>query len=300
MRFIGLALLFLALPAWGQIETLSVQGRDRWWTQHIPPGGAAGRPLVVALHGGGGSGVGFDEITQGQLTREARRRRWVVVFPEGLEKGWNDGRPPASRRDERRQAVDDVAFLDAMVDWLIAHHQVDPTRVYFTGMSNGGFMSQRYALDHADKVAAIGLVVATVAEAWAARRPTRPVPALFLLGSEDPLVPYAGGQVVALGTERGAVLSAAASLRHWAVLDGCGDTPVRETLADRAPRDETRAVVDRFPCPAGVGLELWTLEGGGHTWPLGQQYLPKVMVGRVSREVDGAGVLFDFFARHQR
>lgn len=302
-RRIGKCLSFMGLlwvlPALAQEQSASIGGQDRTWILHMPPGGATGRPLVVALHGGGGTAAGFDRATQGQLTREATRRRWGLVFPQGIEKGWNDGRTPVSGRDERRAQVDDVAFLDALLDRLLAQG-FDPVHVYFTGISNGGLMSQRYALDRAEKVAAIAPVAANAAEAWIDRRPQRPVPVIFLLGSEDPLMPYAGGQVTVFGSERGLVRSGPLSARHWADLDGCPGEPTREALADRAPDDDTHVSVDRFPCPAGTAVELWTLEGAGHTWPLGRQYLPKRMIGRVSREVDGAGVIFDFFARFKR
>ncbi|MEZ4472326.1 MAG: PHB depolymerase family esterase [bacterium] len=303
MRILGL-LLILSAGAASAAPTdgaMMFQGRSRTWHLHLPAGGAAGRPLVVALHGGGGTGEGMDASTRGQLTREAARRRWALVFPEGVEKGWNDGRPLGSRRDRRRAGVDDVAFLDALIDRLVAEHQLDGRRIYVTGMSNGGFMSQRFALDRAGKVAAIGVVVAGVAEAWADRRPARPVPVMFMLGSEDPLIPYGGGEVRVLGTDRGRVLSGPASAAHWARLDACAAEPVRETPPDRDPRDDTHLVVDRYAgCAEGAAVELFSLMGGGHTWPLGQQYLGRRMIGVVSREVDGAAVLFDFFARFSR
>ncbi|MCB9547379.1 MAG: esterase [Myxococcales bacterium] len=296
-----MSLLCLLGTAWAAPGVLPFQGRDRTFTLHLPPGEAAGRPLVVALHGGGGDADGLDRVAGGQLTREAARRRWALVFPDGVEKGWNDGRPLGSRRDRRRAGVDDVGFLSALVEHLVRTHGLDARRVYFTGMSNGGFMSQRFALDRAEQVAAIGVVVANVAEAWADRRPARPVPAMFLLGTEDPLIPYGGGEVRVLGTGRGQVRSAAATAAHWARLDGCPAEATHANLPDRAPRDDTSVAIDRHgPCAEGAAVELWTVRGGGHTWPLGQQYLPRAVIGRVSREVDGAAVLFDFFARFSR
>jgi polyhydroxybutyrate depolymerase len=270
------------------------QGRERSWLLHLPPGEAAGQPLVLALHGGGGTAEGLDALAEGALTREAARRGYVLVFPEGVDKGWNDGRPPGNARDQRRQAVDDVAFLDGLIDHLVQAHALDRTRVFLTGMSNGGFMVQRFALDRAFKVAAIAPVVATVAQAWAHLRPARPVPALYILGTHDPLVPYGGGTMEVFGARRGVVRSGPDSAAHWASLNGCSHPPTREVVPDRAPHDDTRAVVDRFACAAPV--ELWTLQRGGHTWPRGKQYLPRIMVGVVSEEVDTA-LIFDFFAR---
>lgn len=257
------------------------------------------RPLVVALHGGGGRGDLLDRGTDGQISREAARRGWRIVFPEGVAKGWHDGRPAVSERDERRAGVDDVGFLAALIDHLVATESIDPARIYMMGISNGGFMTQRFALDGGGRIAAGAAVTAQVAEIWRDKKPRADVSMLWMNGTEDPLVPYAGGQVTVFGQARGAILSTDASVDWWARDLGCA-APTSEALPDRDPKDETRVHRSARACRGGLELVLYRVEGGGHTWPDGDQYLPRGMIGRVSRDLDGTAAIFDFFARHRR
>lgn len=287
------------------LETRTLTHQDRARTYHVfrPPGHAATAPapLVVALHGGGGAGAGFDRTTNGQFTAAASKRGMVVVFPEGVAKGWNDGRAPVSARDEERAGVDDVGFLTRLVDTLHAEMGIDRGRVYFTGISNGGFMTQRYAIEHPERVAAAAAVTAQVAEAWADRSPARPVSMMLVNGTADPLVPYAGGQVTVFGTARGAIRSTADSVEWWRRHAGCAEPPAVSPLPDADPDDGTRAIMERSgPCEGGSEVVLVRVEGGGHTWPGGRQYLPRGMVGPVSNDFRAVDVIFDFFERHRR
>ncbi len=284
-------------------ETLAHQGRERTYRLLLPKGydKAKPAPLVLALHGGGGTADGMDRSTGAQFAREADKRGWVVVFPQGVAKGWNDGRPLTSRRDKQRKGVDDVAFLGALIDHLHKTRGIDRTRVYATGISNGGFMSFRLGLELSARIAAIAPVTANLAKVHAGKRPTHPVGLLVINGTKDPLVPYAGGQVKVLGKARGAIFSTDESLVRWAALVGCGKAGKAVALPDTAPRDGARAYRQAWtPCGRGAHVELIRIEGGGHTWPGGQQYLPKLLVGTTCRDFDAVPVIFDFFARHRR
>ncbi|MEM6989382.1 MAG: PHB depolymerase family esterase [Myxococcota bacterium] len=115
--------------------------------------------LVLALHGGGGLADRLDGLTNGQFQREADRRGWIVVFPQGVKLGWNDGRPV---NDNPRKDVDDVAFLSALIDRLASDYAVDTKRVYATGISNGGMMSILLAMRLSDRIAAVAPVTANV------------------------------------------------------------------------------------------------------------------------------------------
>lgn len=137
-------------------------GRKRTYRLITPSGHTKVKPvpLVLALHGGGGEAKQFDASTRGQFRREADKRGWVVVFPQGIAKGWNDGRPLDTPRARQRKGVDDVAFLAALIDQIHASHGIDRTRVYATGISNGGFMSIRLGLELSNRIAAIAPVTA--------------------------------------------------------------------------------------------------------------------------------------------
>ena len=257
-------------------------------------------PLVLALHGGGGTAEGFDDATNHQFAAEVKKRGWLVVFPQGVAKGWNDGRPLTSLRDRQRRGVDDVAFLGALIDHLHATHGVDRSRVYATGISNGGFMSFRLGLELSDKLAAIAPVTASLAKVHDGKQPARPVGLLVINGTADPLVPYTGGEVRVLGRARGAIFSTDETVRRWAGFLGCTKIPTTQALPDAAPDDDTRPFASDWPGCQGAQVRLIRIQGGGHTWPGGRPYLPEGLVGRVCRDFAAVPVIFDFFAQHRR
>lgn len=284
-------------------EALLHEGRKRTYRLLLPRGFDKTRPvpLVLALHGGGGTATQLDRSTNGQFRRAANRRGWVVVFPQGIAKGWNDGRPLTSRRDRQRKGVDDVAFLSTLIDHLHKTRGIDRSRVYATGISNGGFMSFRLGLELSQKIAAIAPVTANLAKVHDGKRPRHPVGLLVINGTKDPLVPYAGGEIRVLGKSRGKIHSTDESLRRWAAFNGCAPTIRTQPLPDVAKGDGARAYVHTWSgCKGGAGVELIRVQGGGHTWPGGTQYLPKLVIGTVCRDFDAVKRSFAFFARHRR
>lgn len=301
----ALTLLACAGPAEAlDTRTLSHGGRTRTYHVRTPTGWTAERrwPLVLALHGGGGKGSTFDAwTTAGALGREADRRGIVVVYPQGVERAWRDGRKDHLRG--KTTGIDDVGFISALIDVLVQSTAVDPRRVYATGISNGGFMSYRLACDLPHKLAAVAPVTANLPLALQERTPAQPISLMVVNGTADPLVPYGGGEVRLLrfGRGRGRILSTDATLRWWAGRNGCPLTPSRTTLADADPADGTR--VTRVTYSGGRGgseVVLLKVTGGGHTWPGGTQYLPARLIGRTSRDIDATREILTFFARHSR
>lgn len=268
-------------------------GRTRTFLYHLPPHVKPQAPLVVALHGRLGQGrsqqklTGFDALADGS--------GFIVVYPDGVDRSWADGRgmTPADR-----QGVDDVGFLTALVDHFISRFGADKRRVYATGMSNGAMMSFRLACERADRFAAVGPVAGLMAEKLSAScSPSRPVPLLTIVGTQDPLVPFQGGQV---SGDRGPVLSETASRARWAALDGCESPPAITQELDRAPEDGTRIQREALgPCRNGSEVVFYVVQGGGHTWPGGPQYLPQRFIGRTSQELDASRTLWEFFQRFQ-
>jgi len=285
-------------------DTLVWQGRPRTYRVYRPAGRAAGArmPLLLALHGRGGTGAGMDGLTRGALRAEAAQRRWLLVCPDGIGRGWNDGRPPSGRGDRARVGVDDVGFLSALIDRMIADERADPSRVYLAGISNGGFMSLRIAIERSDRVAAVAAVAAGLPKGLETRRPANPVAVLLCNGTEDRRIPFEGGRMpTLLGGSRGEVLSSPATARWWATSDGCAGPPIGRELPDRDPNDGTHVSVVTFArCSASTEVVLYRVDGGGHTWPNGAQYAPRFIVGRVTHDIDGTREIFDFLARHVR
>jgi len=275
-------------------HTIEVGGLSRTYHVHVPPGlDAAPAPLVLVFHGGGSNGPATERLTR--FTALADREGFVVALPDGVGHNWNDGREIARSR-AHRDHVDDVAFVAALLDAVPRHHAIDPRRVYATGISNGGIFSHYLAAHLAGRLAAIAPVVGGIADPpsrWL--RPERPVSVLILQGTSDPLVPYHGGPV-AFG--RGRIIDTEDAARRWAALDGAGE-PVREPL----PAGEGCCGGLRTVYPGGregTEVALVRLDGGGHTWPGGAQYLPALLVGRVCRDFDATRLIWEFFMAHPR
>jgi polyhydroxybutyrate depolymerase len=269
-------------------------GRTRTYLLHVPSAKPIGpRPLVVLLHGRLGNGQGMARMTS--FDRAADRAGVLVAYPDGFRRSWADGRGGTPADDA---GVDDVAFFDALLRDVESRFAVDPGRVFVAGMSNGGFMSERLACEAADRIAAIGVVAATFSEALAERcRPSRPVSVVLMNGTDDPLVPFAGGE---LSRDRGLVKSAAETAALWRRLDGCSGKPLTTRRPDTAGDGTSVTEETDAACAEGAGVTALRIEGGGHTWPSGQQYLPVSVVGRASKNLDANQALLDFFAAHHR
>lgn len=276
--------------------TLTFGGLTRTYLLVEPPGAKGPRPTVFALHGGGGKGPQLRDHTEGRLDAAAAREGWNVVYPDGVEKNWNDGR--GANNPATAKNVDDLGFLAALTDALVKEGKADPRRLYLVGISNGGFMSHALACAQPGRWAAIAPLVASLGEKAAEGcRPSRAVPVLMVNGTEDRLVPWDGREVKVLRRSRGRKLTVPETVAKWASLDACPDKPAVEELPDAAD-DGTRWTLEaRRGCRDGAEVLLYKVAGGGHTWPNGKVYLPR-LVGRTSRDVDFEALLFAFFKRH--
>jgi len=271
-------------------RTLRVNGQNRAYLLYLPTTWRPGAPvpLVLVFHGGGGRGRGIAPHTG--FSRLAEREGFIVAYPDGLNRRWNDGRGYAATHD-------DVGFVRALLDTLRQELSVDPRRVYATGISNGAMFSYRLACDLPGVFAAVAPVAGAMPTDLApACDHTEPVSVLALQGTADPLMPYAGGGVA---RRRGRVLSATRSIAFWATVSGCAAAPVTTLEPDRAPGDGTRVHRTAYGgCRDGRSVELYTIEGGGHTWPGGPP--AGRAVGRVSREVDATALIWGFFVQHPK
>src|SRR5262249_49316258 len=130
-------------------ESMQSGGRTRTYRIYVPVRVARPAPVVLVLHGGGGSGSGQELVTLGGFNRIADREGIIVLYPDGVGRSWNDGRSDVRARAFQEQ-IDDVGFLEALLERVAAAHPIDRRRVFATGMSNGGFMAFRLACEAAD------------------------------------------------------------------------------------------------------------------------------------------------------
>jgi polyhydroxybutyrate depolymerase len=275
-----------------------VGGQTRTYLCHVPESyrKAQATPLVFCLHGGGGQGQGMDRLTN--LNAVADRENFIVAYPDGVENHWNDGRSSV------RVKTDDVGFINALIDKFSRDFNIDRARVYATGISNGGLMAERLACELDERLAAVASVASAMPRDLAPLcKPAHSISVLLINGIDDPIVPYAGGEIKNFGGRGygGAVLSSAETIRSWASRDGCSPNPIVRALPDRGPADGTHVKNFRFQtCREGTAVELYAIEGGGHTWPGGLKYLPDNIVGKTSDQLSATETIWEFFKQHQK
>jgi len=274
-------------------HTLTHDGLKRTFYLLDPTESPKPVPLILSLHGGGGDGEQACSLAGG-VQELAEREGFLVACPEGIENNWNDGRAN-DRNRAHIEDIDDVGFLRALIAQLEQTHNVDPDRIYVTGASNGGMMSLRMACEASDILAAAGAVIASL-PADLSCEPEHPIPILLMNGTEDPLVPFDGGQVHFFRRELGEVISTPDTVAFWLAANGCDPAARTEQLPDLDPRDGTRIQLDTYSgCEEGVSVVLYTVEGGGHTLPGGTQYVLEFVIGRVSRDLHTGEAIWEFF-----
>lgn len=281
-----------------------LDGGSRGFHVYAPPRAPGElRPLVVLLHGNGGSA---DQVL-GRTGMAAPFKRWLEVaarervfllVPNGTvpvsgQRGWNDCRGDAPTNP----MTDDVGAVLAVVDSLLPQG-VDPSAVFATGISNGGHFALRLAIEAPSRFRAVAPVAAAMPAQSRCAAPTRPVSVLFINGTADPILPYDGGTIGEMDAGRGSVLSTPASVELWRRVNGVTEPEVSTAIPDAFPGDRCTAtdVTSRAGWPT---VRLLRVEGGGHTEPSpSERYsgLYLLVVGRQNGDVEFADFAWRFFA----
>lgn len=275
------------------VRKLKSGGRERSYLVHVPKGldPKAPAPLVVVYHGAAMTGRVMRAYTG--LDAYADEHRFVVAYPDGtgLIQTWNAGGLPAMAAGK----VDDVAFTRDMLDDLKAVAAIDPKRVYAAGFSNGGMMAYRLAHELSDRFAAICAVGGTMT--FDDPAPKRPVSVVHFHGTEDLLVRYTGNG--GDGKSGPLLKSVDATARAWAKANGCPPDPAGADEPDVDPADGCRVKRRTYgPGTDGAEVVVYTVEGGGHTWP-GRPSLGG-FVGRTTKDVQANARMWEIFRKHAR
>ena len=251
-------------------------------------------PLIFAIHGGSGTPEGMINIANFKPISD--REKVVLIYPAGIQNNWNDGRPTTPNQ----LGINDVSFFNQMCDYAIANLSVDGTKIYATGISNGGFMSSRLGCELSNRIAAIAVDAATIEATTIASscNPGRPVPAIYIHGTLDPLVPFTGG-TVSPGAG-GTAISHFQAIDKWITINGCNTTPTITDLPDIA--NDGTTIKQRVYSNSTNGSEVvsYVVTNGGHTWPQGYQYLNELIIGKTSQDMNACEVIWSFFKRFRR
>jgi polyhydroxybutyrate depolymerase len=286
------------------IRTIQTNGLERSYRIHIPPDLPQNTTsmLLFVLHGGGGTGEGMERsLTLGGFNTLSDQHNCIVVYPDGFEKNWNDGRKNVSD-PAHEQNIDDVGFFTILIENLSSEFNIDQNRIFITGISNGAMMSYRLACEIPEKIAAIAPVAGALPiDLLPYNISAVPISVCAISGTHDPLVPWDGGLVGFARNPRGIVLSVPESVLFWVTHDNCSTQPNTSLLPDIDPADHTWVQRDIYS--NGINnteVILYTIYNGGHTWPDGYQYLPKSLVGRTTHDINANTVIWDFFSSHPK
>lgn len=275
-------------------HAIDVGGRQRSFLAYIPRGLPKGAPLVVVMHGSGQDGEAARSWTGYGFERLADAHGFAVVFPDGFEGHWNACNIVGDYAANRLN-IDDVEFLVAVADSLIAEIGSDPDRVFAAGTSRGGQMAFRLALEAPARFRAVAAVSASVPtpDNFKCRPSGNGTSSVLILnGTKDPLVPFNGGEVRLFGLfRRGKVRSSPESGQYFAELNGIPGPP--ETHAS-PPTDKFPIEKSLWMSDGKAAIELVAVRGGGHGMPQPHWRNPRVL-GPTASTIDGPEIIWDFF-----
>ncbi|HMB06094.1 MAG TPA: PHB depolymerase family esterase [Isosphaeraceae bacterium] len=296
MTFSSLLLMALSalaadpLPPGDHPQSLMIDDQDRPYSIHVPPSYDPEKPtpVVLVFHSAAMNGATMARFCG--LNEKADQSGFVVVYPNGTGASkfflyWDAG-------GVRGRISDDVGYVAKLLDDLATVVNVDPRRVYATGMSNGAMMCYRLASQLSDRIAAIAPVAGTMAIETC--RPRRPVSVLHFHGTKDTLVLFGGPDDRIPKNLK--FSSAEDSVRAWAKADGCPEMPVVAEMPNIADDGTTVQRKTYGPGRDGSEVILYAIEGGGHTWPGQEPPIP--FLGKSTRDISANDLIWDFFQKH--
>ena len=269
---------------------LMFDGEKREYNVFLPSSydGISPFPLIINMHGLGSNAT--EQAVYSRFNSFADLNGFIVVYPEGLEMTV----PEINYTGQHWNAyfdtgVDDIGFIDYLIDVLWNKYAIDISRIYATGMSNGGFMSYTLACALSDRIAAIASVTGSMVNvAPQLCNAGRPVPVLQFHGTEDPVVAYEG---------EGSILPMEDVIDYWAEQNGCTTEGVTGIdLEDTNPDDNS--TVTRFiynDCSEGGEVNFYRINNGGHTWPGALIILDESTAGPTNRDINATALISDFF-----
>lgn len=301
-----LPVLFLLLPACSVIQLIGGADHElylyhddikRRYDVYLPEGynTIKAAPVVIYLHGGGGNVSG---ARNDGWVETADSQGFVLVSPAGTGEDpkrlltWNAGSWSTGSccGYAYENHIDDVGFIAQLIETLPTKFNVDTSRIYITGISNGGMLAYRLACELADKIAAVAVVAPPAIPADC--QPSRPVPVMHIHGTADPCVPYDGGPggKCIRDSNLFETPGALAMIDTWRTLYACAEEPTVTFARGNA------TCLTYSPCLGIAQVSLCTVEGGGHTWPSGPQYLTARLVGPTYDDMSNKQ-LWDFLSQ---
>ena len=277
----------------GKTRTLAAGGMNRTYVVHVPKGHdpRTPMPVVLALHGATMNGPMMAWFSG--LNRKADVAGFIAVYPNGTGSfssfTWNGGDCCGSAMQNQ---VDDVAFINALLDDLMGTYHVDTRRIYATGVSNGAVMAYRLASELSDRIAAIAPVSGSMGTEISQLK--RPVSVLHFHGTLDEYIPFLGGKGKKSITAT-QFWPVDQSIRSWVKSNGCDENPKIDLLSKSG--DEMTVTRKTYAAGKdGTEVVLVVIEGGGHTWP--GMRSPAATLGKSALNISANDLMWEFFEKH--
>ncbi len=289
MKYLAIFLfMILATSSFGQNvqkrEGMYVDRIKRAYVYYVPASTQKGAkvPMIISLHGGFASPKGQFHLAD--FRPIADKDNFIVVCPASKHL-WHDGHDNGG--------IDDVKFMDQLITYMIANFNVDPDRVYVTGISNGGFLTSRLACQLSNRIAAIAVIAASmdIGEGYS---PVKPMPVIYMHGTADPIVPNKGGKKFGR-----LIYSQGDIIKVWAKMDDCDPKPVITDIPDTAKDGTSIVKIEYINHTTGNKVVGYSIINGGHTWPGGWQYFPKFIIGKTTKNLNACQEVWDFFKQYK-
>lgn len=248
-------------------DSVRIDGHYRSFHYHKTPSVDAGASLIFVLHGSGSTGKQWSRATA-KLQEKAAAENFILVYPDGYKKYWNECRKTASSQ-ANIENIDEIAFFDAMIHYFKTRYRIHDRQVFAVGVSGGGHMAYKLALTTQGKFKAITAIIANLPDDqnMDCAAVKAPISVMIINGTDDPVNPYNGGLVQTGSFRAGTVRSTEKTLRYWADLAGYKGEPLKSILPDTDPADGRiieKYVYSRANTPEVVLLKVI---GGKHDNP---------------------------------
>lgn len=295
--------VYSALPPEPQLsgkihsDKIHVSNHDRNYLTYVPKKISSRPGLIIAMHGTGMDAVRMRQWSGYELDKLADLYGFIVVYPDGYKGNWNDCRTN-SPFEAKKENINDVGFIEGLVNKLKKEQDIDPAKVFVFGFSNGGQMAIRLATERPDLITAICAISANLPtpETFSpAAKEGHTSKVMLVTGTEDSINPYNGGPVTLFGLKKvGTAISAIATAEYFVQRNGITAEPEKLIVPRQKTNDPTYVQLERWRSSGESTVELYSIMGGGHVIPQQKFRFPRIM-GKTTSNFDAPLEAVRFF-----
>lgn len=220
--------------------------------------------LMFVFHGAGGTGEGIRQIAQ--FDSYSGWKDIIICYPNALVENWEEG---CKCNKPYRLGIDDVGFVSYLIDKISAEYNIDTTKIYGVGFSQGGLFAMNLACKMSDKFAGIATVASPMSEPlYYECVPTENVSVLMIHGTNDNVLPY-------YGSEQGgfSLISTPQAAKFWGLQNGCNSTPIETEVIKPTTSGVGVNKIEYVNCESDIKVTLFEIVNGGHYWFTSNEFM---------------------------